>query len=824
MIRYNTRLLILAIAVGLVQAVGCDKRPNSPDTSAADAKAAAAANSATADAKPSAPPAAGNLLTAQDVLEKMAAAYKNASSYEDFGTLELRQERMQESSDTRANFSVALERPNKLHIELLDGTVVCDGKQWYAKSELVQGQVVLREAPARLGMNIFHADNWLYSALSRDEQFTSPQLLLLLENDPIKSLVAGSQEVTLDEPARLGDHECYCVRAVLPDGPEFLWIDQKTFALRKMEVPITSGPRQPEGDRQADHGWLVINFERARLGGEIDAKAFQFPPLDGVKKTRALVPTGPYDLVGQKLPEFKFVDLQGTPWSSQSLAGKSAVISFWKTDSTEGDPMMPMIEQLYEKYRGNDKVVVLAVNLDHPDTPAKAIEDAGKQLKLTMPLLRDNGFEARERLKIIGPPTTLFIDARGVLQDCIIGYLPTAAAAAPRTLERLLAGEDLAKQALAEFQQQFKQMEKAVDMQFSGEAQTVTVQQSKPTPAAARSEPAKLRLKSQWKCQDVRPAGNILVAQEPGGAPRIFVIEDFRSVSELGVDGKLIANHKPQIAKDEFFINLRSAVGRDGKRYVAAFAPLEQRFHLFDEKLNYLLSYPADALEYRHAGLGDVALGDLNGDGVLKAYVGFAGTVGVKCVSLQGTLIWPCRNLINVGSVVPGPVNAQGQSELYCVNNARSVAVLDATGHLHDARQIPCDGILQSLVHADLTQSGQETWCGMMYVPDGQQLAAGHFTAVGLNPKGEVIWKYNLPFGTQQPVEPIVVGRVLPGTARQWLLPGSDGSIHVLAADGTLIDRFNYGEPVAGLATVEIDGKPVLLISSANGVEALRAE
>ena len=134
--------------------------------------------------------------------------------------------------------------------------------------------------------------------------------------------------------------------------------------------------------------------------------------------------------------------------------------------------MIPMIEQLHAKYKDNDKVAVLAVSLDHPDTPAKTIEDAGKQLKLTMPLLRDNGIEARERLKIIGPPTTLFIDAKGVLQDCIIGFSPVAAAAAPRKLERLLAGEDLAKQTLEEFQQQSKEIEKAVDMQFAGEVQT----------------------------------------------------------------------------------------------------------------------------------------------------------------------------------------------------------------------------------------------------------------------------------------------------------------------------------------------------------------
>ena len=108
-------------------------------------------------------------------------------------------------------------------------------------------------------------------------------------------------------------------------------------------------------------------------------------------------------------------------------------------------------------------------------------------------------------------------------------------------------------------------------------------------------------------------------------------------------------------------------------------------------------------------------------------------------------------------------------------------------------------------------------------MPDPQQ-TSGRFTALGLSPGGNVLWKYALPSGTQQTVESIVVGRLLPGTALQWLLPGSDGSIHVLAADGTLIDRFNYGEPVTGLATVEIDGKPVLLISSASGVEALRVE
>ncbi len=136
---------------------------------------------------------------------------------------------------------------------------------------------------------------------------------------------------------------------------------------------------------------------------------------------------------------------------------------------------------------------------------------------------------------------------------------------------------------------------------------------------------------------------------------------------------------------------------------------------------------------------------------------------------------------------------------------------------------MPGDGLVQSLVHADMTGGGKESWCGVMFVPDPQQ-TSGKFTALGLSPDGEIQWKYALPSGAQHAVEPVVVGRLLPGAARQWLLPGSDGSIHVLAADGAPIDHFNYGEQVTGLAAVEIDGKPVLLISSANGVEALRVE
>jgi hypothetical protein len=68
-------------------------------------------------------------------------------------------------------------------------------------------------------------------------------------------------------------------------------------------------------------------------------------------------------------------------------------------------------------------------------------------------------------------------------------------------------------------------------------------------------------------------------------------------------------------------------------------------------------------------------------------------------------------------------------------------------------------------------------------------------------------------------IEPVVVGRVTHSGPGQWLLPAADGSIHIISADGKLLDRFNYGATLSGLATTQINGRPVVLISSFKGTE-----
>lgn len=758
--------------------------------------------------------------TAQSVLDKMAAAYHNATSYEDFGTVELRDEGSP-GEPQRASFSLATERPNKLHMKFYQGEVVCDGKQWYAFSKQVPGQVMLREAPAKLNLNQLLVDNVIGPALNNGFGGSSPQFLLLFDDQPLKTLTANAGEVTLEEPGRIGDYPCYRVRFTRADGVGEYWIDRATFVMRQMSFRVASAPQ--DGQPAAPPVTFVANFEHAQFNTKIDPVAFKFEIPPGVEQRRALIFPNSNDLLGKQLPDFKLSDMQGKDWNGQSLDGKIAVLHFWRANSDECKAVASSIQQLYEKFKDNDKIVVRAVNIDDAKLDAKTIEDAAKQLGLSVPLLRDSATEAASFLKLPPPPATLFVDAKGVLQDSILGGNIVAAAAATRKVERLLEGEKLAAKAEEEYRQQCKSYESQVDLAFKEQSQTTTVEQA-PTKIAAKSAPGKLRMTPLWQCPFANPVGNILILTSSGDKARIFAIDGFKAISEIGLDGKIVGTHKAKLAEEEFFIVLRTGIGRDGKRYFAAFAPAQQRFHLFDENLNYVLSYPENALVNTHAGISDVELSDLDGDGVLKAYVGYHGIVGVQCASLDGRRQWSCRNLLNVSRIVPGPVGAQGSRELFCVNDATSIAVIDAKGNLRDATHSPGDGYLYYLTRSDANADGKFPWCGITFDPNPQQPLTGRFSAIGMNGRGELKWNYALPPGSQQAVDAIVAGRFLPGKDTQWIFPASDGSIHIVAADGTPIDRFNYGTQVSGLAVVEIDGKPVLLIGSQKGVEALRVE
>ena len=328
-----------------------------------------------------------------------------------------------------------------------------------------------------------------------------------------------------------------------------------------------------------------------------------------------------------------------------------------------------------------------------------------------------------------------------------------------------------------------------------------------------------MKLSPLWTSADLKNPGNILVVGGKPGPDRLFVVDNATSVVELGLDGKPIATHDLGLERGEIVSSLRTAVGADGRRYFVALMFWQQRCHVYDENWKLIAHYPDDALKNPHEGISDVRIGDLDGDGKLKLYVGYLGVVGVQAVSLDGNRFWKNRSGVSsVACLAIGPANAERRRDLFCAAST-GIAVLDAQGQRRGEVKVS-NRLFNCIANADLHGDGSSFWCGLAAVTPGEDS-----TAVGFSPSGDELWSYALPPGVQpRPIERIIAGNLTPKGPAQWILPGPDGSIHALSADGTLLDKFNYGAALQGLATVQIDGRPALLVATQKGLEAWKVD
>jgi hypothetical protein len=113
-------------------------------------------------------------------------------------------------------------------------------------------------------------------------------------------------------------------------------------------------------------------------------------------------------------------------------------------------------------------------------------------------------------------------------------------------------------------------------------------------------------------------------------------------------------------------------------------------------------------------------------------------------------------------------------------------------------------------------------FCGLSAPALGKNVAIG-FQADGQNL--EETWTYSLPDGShERPIETIVCAHLRDKDSIEWLLPGADGSIHILDTDGQAIDRFNYGARLTGLGWGALGDRRVLLVASSEGLTAWQVE
>lgn len=115
--------------------------------------------------------------------------------------------------------------------------------------------------------------------------------------------------------------------------------------------------------------------------------------------------------------EMELINAQGETVSLQDLEGKVVFINFWATWCPPCIAEMPSIQVLYDKFKDDEEVVILTVEVDRK--PQKAIEFMEKR-NLTLPVYFPNSAIPREFFKG-SLPTTIILDKKGNIAHTTLG-------------------------------------------------------------------------------------------------------------------------------------------------------------------------------------------------------------------------------------------------------------------------------------------------------------------------------------------------------------------------------------------------------------------
>ena len=130
----------------------------------------------------------------------------------------------------------------------------------------------------------------------------------------------------------------------------------------------------------------------------------------------AAAPAGPVH-EGMVAPDFTLTSLDGENVSLSDYAGRPLLVNFWASWCPPCRDEFPALARAHEAH-ADDGFEILGVTYnDQPDLARAFVEDSGA----AWPILYDPDHVAWDAFSPVGPPTSYFVDAEGVVQRVHIG-------------------------------------------------------------------------------------------------------------------------------------------------------------------------------------------------------------------------------------------------------------------------------------------------------------------------------------------------------------------------------------------------------------------
>ncbi len=123
--------------------------------------------------------------------------------------------------------------------------------------------------------------------------------------------------------------------------------------------------------------------------------------------------------VGEPAPDFTLKDLDGKDVRLSDFRGKAVLVNFWATWCPPCRFEMPALQRIYDRHKQHD-FVVLGVDTGER-TRGEAMRIAARNyadsLRLSFPIILDDGDQVANLYGLRAYPTTYFVDREGKLSD-----------------------------------------------------------------------------------------------------------------------------------------------------------------------------------------------------------------------------------------------------------------------------------------------------------------------------------------------------------------------------------------------------------------------
>jgi thiol-disulfide isomerase/thioredoxin len=168
----------------------------------------------------------------------------------------------------------------------------------------------------------------------------------------------------------------------------------------------------------------MLQLSQARSHSQAPASLRVFLALLAASLLSSVVPAhvdaSSSSLTGQPAPDFALRSLGSDNVRLSEHLGEVVVLNFWATWCGPCRQEMPLLDELYHRYR-RAGMVLFSINVDeHRD---EAVEMA-RTLKVSYPVLFDERKEVSRAYQVGTMPVTVLIDRAGVVRYVSEGYKP----------------------------------------------------------------------------------------------------------------------------------------------------------------------------------------------------------------------------------------------------------------------------------------------------------------------------------------------------------------------------------------------------------------